>query len=139
MQIKPGAPIWFGVKETEQAGPGESRSAPCCVFGLPGNPVSSMVCCELFVRTAIRRLMGIDPAEPKLLRGRLSKDHFNAGNRPTYHPARWEWTGQGGNVEPVKWVGSADLSATVEANALAVFADGDRNYPSGSMIDVLLW
>jgi molybdopterin molybdotransferase len=98
-----------------------------------------MVCCELFVRPAIRRLMGIEPAVATPLRGRLTREHFNVGSRPTYHPARWEWTEHGGSVEPVKWVGSADLSATVEANALAVFADGDRNYPTNSLIDVLLW
>jgi molybdopterin biosynthesis enzyme len=97
-----------------------------------------MVCCELFAGTAIRRLMGIEPAIPKPRRGRLTRRHFNAGSRPTYHPARWDWTEQGGRVEPVKWVGSADLSATVEANALAVFSEGDRNYPAESMIDVLL-
>jgi molybdopterin molybdotransferase len=125
--VKPGQPIWFGVR------------GPCYVFGLPGNPVSSMVCCELFVRAAIRKLQGIEPAVPKPLRGRLTREHFNAGNRPMYHPARWEWTEQGGSVELVKWVGSADLAATVEANALAVFAEGDRKYSAGSMIDVLLF
>ncbi len=98
-----------------------------------------MVCCELFVRTAIHRLLGIEPAVPTPLRGRLTREHFHAGSRPMYHPARWEWTEQGGSVEPVKWVGSADLSATVEANALAVFAEGDRKYSAGSLIDVLLF
>ena len=151
--VKPGQPIWFGVREaldsrTRQSSGGhenpnsgefgDPQRGPCYVFGLPGNPVSSMVCCELFVRTAIRKLIGIEPAVPTPWRGRLTRDHFNAGSRPTYYPARWEWTEQGGSVEPVKWVGSADLSATVEANALAVFAEGDRNYSAGSMNDVLL-
>jgi molybdopterin molybdotransferase len=139
VHVKPGQPIWFGVKRAA-APPGPNRqSSMCYVFGLPGNPVSSMVCCELFVGTAIRGLMGIEPVLPTPLRGRLTREHFNAGSRPTYHPARWEWTEQGGSVEPVKWVGSADLSATGEANALAVFAEGNRNYLAGSLIDVLLW
>ena len=178
VQVKPGQPIWFGVREasssqtrqhspdsrTHQSSPGSRtrqssggvddpnsgefsdgsggnsnlQSGPCYVFGLPGNPVSSMVCCELFVRTAIRKLMGIEPAVPMPMRGRLTRDHINMGNRPTYFPARWEWTEQGGSIEPVKWVGSADLSATVEANALAVFSEGDRKYSAGSVIDVIL-
>ncbi|MBI3866166.1 MAG: molybdopterin molybdotransferase MoeA [Planctomycetia bacterium] len=137
--VKPGQPIWFGVKEPSGATRPVGAVRPCCVFGLPGNPVSSMVCCELFVRTAIRALAGIEPAEPRPMRGTLTRDHRNVGNRPTYHPAKWEWTEQGGRVEPVKWVGSADLGATVEANALAVFADADRNYTSGSIVDVLLF
>ncbi len=98
-----------------------------------------MVCCELFVRTAIRRLMGIEPAAATPWRGRLTKDHFSGGNRPTYYPARWEWTETGGVVEPVKWKGSADLSATVEANAMVLFPEGDRTYAAGTLVDVFLW
>src|SRR5262249_22274153 len=40
VRIKPGQPLWFGVAV--------AGGVRCCVFGLPGNPVSSMVCCELF-------------------------------------------------------------------------------------------
>jgi molybdopterin molybdotransferase len=98
-----------------------------------------MVCCELFVRTAIRRLMGIEPAPPTPVRARLTRDHFSGGNRPTYHPARWELTESGSAVEPVRWVGSADLSATVEANAMALFPDGERMYSTGTVLDVFLW
>jgi molybdopterin molybdotransferase len=137
VRVKPGQPIWFGVLEAHRS----IRPPPtqqCYVFGLPGNPVSSMVCCELFVRTAIRRLMGIEPAAPVPLRGRLTCDHFNSGNRPTYHPARWEMVGTEAVVTPVKWIGSADLIATVEANALALFAEGDRMYGAGTLVDVIL-
>ncbi len=143
VRVKPGQPIWFGVLDGvvngEIAGKTGSEAARCHVFGLPGNPVSSMVCCELFVRTAIRRLVGIEPALTAPLRGRLTRDHFNGGNRPTYHPARWELSDAGGTVEPVKWTGSADLSATVEANAMVLFAEGDRQYRAGEMVDVFLW
>lgn len=139
VRVKPGQPVWFGVLEAAAAGRRDSAAASCHVFGLPGNPVSSMVCCELFVRTAIRRLMGIEPAAADPLRGRLTRDHFNSGNRPTYHPARWEWGESGAVVEPVKWVGSADLSVTVEANAMVVFPEGDRMYQAGTIVDVFLW
>jgi molybdopterin molybdotransferase len=127
VRVKPGQPIWFGVADS------------CCVFGLPGNPVSSMVCCELFARTAVRRMMGIEPAALPGLRARLLRDHFNGGNRPTYHPARWEMTESGSAVEPVKWAGSSDLSATVEANAMVLFPQGGRAYSAGTLLDVFLW
>jgi molybdopterin molybdotransferase len=146
VRVKPGQPLWFGVLDPrENPGTGHSggksarRFSPCCVFGLPGNPVSSMVCCELFARTAIRRLMGIEPAVAAPVRARLTKDHFSGGNRPTYHPARWEATGIEGVVEPVRWVGSADLCATVEANAMVLFPEGERRYLAGTMLDVFLW
>ena len=79
------------------------------------------------------------PAAPVALRCRLTRDHFNSGNRPTYHPARWELAETGAVVEPVKWIGSADLSATVEANAMALFPEGDRMYLAGTVVDVFLW
>ena len=132
VRIKPGQPIWFGVSNN-------AAGNECCVFGLPGNPVSSMVCCELFVRTAIRRLMGIEPAAPTPVRGRLTKDHFSGGNRPAYCPASWTLSENGAAVEPIKWSGSADLYATVEANAMALFPEGDRMYPAGTVVDVFLW
>lgn len=139
VRVKPGQPIWFGVLESASAGKTGTAAARCHVFGLPGNPVSSMVCCELFVRTAIRRLMGIEPAAAVPLAARLTRDHFNSGNRPTYHPARWEWSLSGAVVEPVKWSGSADLCATVEANAMVLFAEGDRLYRAGEAVDVFVW
>jgi molybdopterin molybdotransferase len=149
VRVKPGQPVWFGIMDSRLGGDRESDGgllstsepacSPCCVFGLPGNPVSSMVCCELFARRAVRRLMGIEPVVLPGLRARLLRDHFNAGNRPTYHPARWELADPGPVVEPVKWVGSSDLSATVEANAMALFPDGGRMYPAGTMLDVILW
>jgi molybdopterin molybdotransferase len=146
VRIKPGQPLWFGVNSTTRDAkplPGQfgagSNANRCHVFGLPGNPVSSMVCCELFVGTLVRRLMGLEPAVPRTFRGRLAREHYHKGNRPTYHPARWEWTEYGGTVETVKWVGSADLSATVTANALAVFNEPDRLYPADTLIDVMMW
>jgi molybdopterin molybdotransferase len=149
VRVKPGQPVWFGIMDSRPAGErrsdggvpqsSEPACSPCYVFGLPGNPVSSMVCCELFARTGIRRLMGEEPAVPVPWRARLTKDHFNSGNRPTYHPARWESTDSGSVVEPVRWVGSADLCATVEANAMVLFPEGERMYPAGTLLDVFLW
>ncbi len=150
VQVKPGQPVWFGIRERRpEPAPGKeggdfnggnvSQPAPCYVFGLPGNPVSSMVCCEMFVRTAIRRLLGIEPAFPESFPAKLARDFSSRGNRPTYHPARWEWTEAGVVVEPVQWAGSADLNATLGANALALFPEGNRTYPAGTMVDVFLW
>ena len=53
VRLKPGKPVWFGVL-TRPAG-----AAPTLVFGLPGNPASSLVCFELFVRPAIAILAGL--------------------------------------------------------------------------------
>jgi molybdopterin molybdotransferase len=131
VEVKPGKPVWFG----ELREGSESRF----VFGLPGNPVSSLVCFELFARTALRRLMGVEPAEPQPVRARLEQPHVARGDRPTYHPARLSWSENGPTVRTVRWHGSSDLCGTLEANAMALFPAGDAEYASGSVVDVFLW
>ena len=74
VSLKPGKPIWFGVRE--QSG---HRTL---VFGLPGNPVSSLACFELFVKTAIQGLSGRSPLVP-WQPIRLANDFQTRGNRPT--------------------------------------------------------
>jgi molybdopterin molybdotransferase len=138
IRMKPGKPLWFGVfdRPTKTGTTGADR---CYVFGLPGNPVSSMVCCELFARAALRRLMGIEPAVAVPLQARLTEEHSMRGNRPTYHPARLEWQPTGPAVHAVDWIGSSDLRATVDANALVYFPPGDRVFRAGEMVDVYPW
>ncbi len=139
VQIKPGQPLWFGVCERPAEGGAGSQTGRCYVFGLPGNPVSSMVCCELFVKTAVRKLMGIEPAAQIPVRARLKVAHQGSGNRPTYHPAHLEFTSEGACVQTVPWVGSSDLSATVAANAMALFPAGDRLFEVDEVLDVFAW
>lgn len=132
VDIKPGKPIWFGSLA-------RLDGSTCHVFGLPGNPVSSMVCFELFARTTIRRLMGVEPAEPQSLPARLEVEHTSKGDRPTYHPARIRWTADGPTVSPVRWHGSSDLHATVDANGTALFPPGNQTYHPGDIVQVHLW
>ena len=132
VNVKPGKPVWFGVLEN-------SPTARTLVFGLPGNPVSSMVCFELFVRPALRRLMGFSLAELTRVKARLTQPHTTKGERPTYQPARLEWHDGGPTVTAVPWVGSSDLRATVAANSMALFSIGDQTYEAGSIIEVIAW
>src|SRR5213596_3678197 len=57
--IRPGKPVSFGVRDAT------------LVFGLPGNPVSSLVGCELFVKPALRAMQGLAQPLPPLEEGRL--------------------------------------------------------------------
>lgn len=134
VNVKPGKPVWFGVKVQPEPGGGRKY-----VFGLPGNPVSSLVCFELFVRTGIRRILGREPSEPRAISARLVKAHIARGDRPTYNPAHLEWTASGPIVTPLPWHGSSDLQATVDANAMALFPAGDRTWAEGACVDVIRW
>ncbi|MBL8849068.1 MAG: molybdopterin molybdotransferase MoeA [Planctomycetaceae bacterium] len=130
--LKPGKPVWFGVYDPPT---GPRR----CIFGLPGNPVSSMVCCELFVQTAVRVLAGRTPPQPVAVPARLAVPHSHRDDRPTFIPAFLETTANGPLVTPVAWKGSADLRATVNANALIFMPAGAREYDAGTKVDVYNW
>jgi molybdopterin molybdotransferase len=132
VNIRPGKPLWFGVWTRTGGDP-----RPTYVFGLPGNPVSSLVCFEVFVRPCLQRLMGFESAGHQSLGARLEQEHVAQGERPTYNPARLGWGPQGPRVELVRWHGSSDLQAMVEADALAIFPGGEATYERGTLIDVI--
>jgi len=107
------------------------------VFGLPGNPVSSLVCFELFVRPAVRRLAGDDSGGLVETSAELKVAFTHRGDRPTYHPARLVEAGGRATIEPLRWQGSGDLKTLVDANALACFPSGDHDFSVGETIRVL--
>ena len=162
VELKPGKPVWFGVREFCVARPESSKGVEsitqttpfedsgratqiagspsrCYVFGLPGNPVSSLVCCELFVRTAIRRLMGEQTPLPRPLPARLEHDYSAQADRPTYHPAKLMWSPEGATVKLVPWHGSSDLCGTVAANGMAFLSGEAKEYHAGDMLEVIPW
>ncbi|MBI3467856.1 MAG: molybdopterin molybdotransferase MoeA [Planctomycetes bacterium] len=134
VQLKPGKPLWFGALARST---GEKL-----VFGLPGNPVSSFVCFELFVRPAIARLAGRPFHGHSFVEAALAKPHLQRGDRPTFHPARWRAPEGKENrlptVEPLPWQGSGDLRGLVAANGLAYFPPGDRQFERGEVIRMLM-
>jgi molybdopterin molybdotransferase len=123
--MKPGKPVFFGTGPRGTA-----------VFGLPGNPVSSLVCFELFVRPALRRLGGHPDALRNPVRAALAEQFRHRSDRPTYHPAVLEESAGGRRVATVAWLGSPDLKALARANALALFPPGEAVYTAGQPFDV---
>ncbi len=127
VKMKPGKPLWFGKKDRT------------LVFGLPGNVVSTFACFNVFVRPAIEKLMGRVEERPMFqnhVAGELTKEHICRGPRTTYWPAKYEWGNGRVTVEPLNWLGSADLKTFVYANCFAIFA-GDKIFSKGEVVDVL--
>src|SRR6266581_9495370 len=124
--IRPGKPAVFGVCQGKP------------VFGLPGNPVSTMVTFQLFVAPGIDLLSGAEARALPLLEARLA-DALN--ERPGLDhllPARIEWRGATPEVKALKWQGSGDLAALAEANCfLLVPAEGEK-IAAGERVSVLL-
>jgi molybdopterin molybdotransferase len=135
--MKPGKPVFFGVAPPPSPPcEGGARGGSTYVFGLPGNPVSAMVCFELFVRPAIQGVMGYPP-EPRLVKAALTEDFAYNTDRPTYHPAQLTAGEHGWQVRAVPWFGSPDLRAVAPANALVIFPAGDHRHQAGAIYDVL--
>ncbi|HZT82922.1 MAG TPA: molybdopterin molybdotransferase MoeA, partial [Gemmataceae bacterium] len=125
VEMKPGRPVFFGTR------------GDTLVFGLPGNPVSSLVCFELFVRPAIRRLGGHADAGPRLVRATLAEDFAYRTDRPTYHPAWLDTAEDGWRVRAVPWFGSPDLRGLTRANAFVLFEAGEHLHRAGHKYPVL--
>ncbi len=138
VEMKPGKPIWFGIRDrSDQSDHG--NCSVCYVFGLPGNPVSSLVCCELFVRAAIRRLMGVEPAIVPPNLAKLEHDYSTRTDRPTYHPARLTWEAGSLAVTLVPWHGSSNLCGTAAANGMAYLSGEARQYRVGDELETYGW
>ena len=131
VRLKPGKPVWFGVL------PRDGGRPATLVFGLPGNPVSSFVCFELFVRAALAALAGHRRRPPASLRATLASEYTHRGDRPTFHPSVLHFQDDGTTVEPLDWAGSSDLAGLARANALACFPAGNSTHAAGSTVDIL--
>jgi len=120
VSVRPGRPTLFAQK-------GERH-----VFGLPGNPVSTFIIFEVFVKPYLFRRMGLDWT-PRSWRGTLAVAiRRSAADRTEFLPVRV----RGGTVEPVRYHGSAHLNALAEADGLVRVEIGVREVPQGSPVDV---
>src|SRR4029077_5722231 len=123
--MKPGKPVLFGSRDQT------------LVFGIPGNPVSALVCFELFVRRAVRILGGHGDPGPEVVQAVVEEDFAYATDRPTYHPALLHTEASGWRVRMVPWLGSADLRAVTQCNSFAVLPAGDSQLKAGQKQSVL--
>lgn len=124
--IKPGKPFFFGVR-------GEQR-----VFGLPGNPVSSFVIFEVFVRPFLGEAAGLASLRREVLRARLVQRYAHRMDRTCFLPARLERDGNDLAAELVEWNGSADLVGLTRADALAIVPANTEAVEKGEWIDVMI-
>jgi len=125
INLKPGKPLLFGTLGTK------------LVFGLPGNPVSSFVGFELFVRPAVCKMAGQAEPGPNFVTIPLATDLKTDNNRVTFLPGRLEAAANGYQVRPGKWFGSADLRAMLTTNALIRVPAGELALAAGTSVSVL--
>jgi molybdopterin molybdotransferase len=127
VRVKPGKPLWFG------------RRGATLVFGLPGNPLSSIVGFCVFIEPALRRLQGERDARPRLARGRLATPAAPSDDRTTFLTSRIA-PGADGVLEatPTERQGSHMTGALGESDGFAVVPHGAGELPAGSAVELLL-
>ncbi len=123
--MRPGKPLWFGVREGT------------LVFGLPGNPVSSLVCFQLFVRPALLALQGHAAPRPPFSRGTLTRAVPRNAARDDLVRARWTARGDGVQLEPISGQESHMIARAATANALVLVARGDGEAAAGESVPFL--
>lgn len=125
--MKPGKPILFAVRDEQ------------LIFGLPGNPVSSMVGFHLFVGPAIRKGMGRDAGWlPPMIAARAATPMRSKGDRLTYLRVRVRSEGRELTAHPMKLQGSGVTTSMIGANGLAIVPEGTTLIEEGSQVDVVL-
>ena len=124
--IRPGKPAVFGI----------CHGKP--VFGLPGNPVSTMVTFELFVAPAIDLLSGAEARALPLVEARLAEALNEKPGLTHFLPARVEWRAPTPQVKALKWQGSGDIAALAKANCFLVVSEDKGSIEVGESVSVLM-
>ncbi len=120
--IKPGKPVSFGVR------------GDTLVFGLPGNPVSALVGCELFVKPALRALQGLTAPLPRFQPGRLATGLRRNDARDDFVRARSRVDRDAVVLEPLRGQESHMIARAAAADALVHVPRGEGELAPGSTV-----
>jgi molybdopterin molybdotransferase len=135
LAMQPGKPQGFGFVGGERETEGGSRTARVPLLALPGNPVSSYVSFELFVRPAIRTLMGVEPVHRCSVRAVCEGGVTSSPKGKRQFLRGWYADGR---VTPVGGAGSHLVKALAHANALIVVPEDSVEVADGAEVDVVL-
>jgi molybdopterin molybdotransferase len=123
--VKPGKPLFFGVRDAK------------LVFGLPGNPVSSLVGLELFVRPAMRALQGLTEPGPPWRWGVLGTQLRRNASRDELVRARSRLDRECTSLDPLSGQDSHMIVRAAAADALVLVPRGDGELPAGAPVRYL--
>jgi len=124
-EIQPGRPVVFG-------------SHKKYFFGLPGNPVSTMVTFELFARPMIEGLAGMAPQRLIFLRARLKSEIRTKTGLKRFLPAVLSGEFENAEVELARWQGSGDIAALARANCYVVIPPDRERIEAGEWVSLLM-
>ena len=128
-KIQPGKPVVFGSCGT---------SHKKYFFGLPGNPVSTMVTFELFAQPMIEALAGMTPQRLIFLRARLKAEIRTKTGLKRFLPAVLSGEFENAEVELARWQGSGDIAALARANCYVVIPPERDRIEAGEWVSLLM-
>jgi molybdopterin molybdotransferase len=131
VRIQPGKPVVFGEVVLND------RTAP--FFGLPGNPVSTMVTFQLFALPLLDGLAGSKPQPLPFAQASLRSSFTTKTGLTRFLPAQMGGTPERPEVELVRWQGSGDLMAVSRANCYIVVPPDRERFAAGEAMTVLLF
>ena len=129
-QIQPGKPVVFGEVTSDEG------TTP--FFGLPGNPVSTMVTFQLFARAVLDALAGATPQPLTLACASLKAEFTTNVGLTRFLPAKLSGGPRCPEVELVRWHGSGDLMAAAQANCYIVVPPDRERFAAGETITILM-
>jgi molybdopterin molybdotransferase len=125
-KIQPGKPVVFG------------KACGKYFFGLPGNPVSTLVTFQLFAKPLIEALAGGAPQPLRFLQARLKSGITVKPGLTRFLPATLSGEFANTEVELVKWQGSGDVVSAAKADCYIVVPENGSAFSQGSVVNVLL-
>jgi molybdopterin molybdotransferase len=125
VEIRPGRPAVFAICQGKP------------VFGLPGNPVSTMVTFELFVAPALDILGGAEPRLLPLMKAKLARAVEERAALTYFLPALLDWPEGEPRVTLSPWQGSGDIATVARANCFLVVPQAKLKLAAGEWVDVL--
>jgi molybdenum cofactor synthesis domain-containing protein len=125
VKLKPGKPVFFGAREDAR------------FFGLPGNPVSAMVCFELFVRPALMQMMDRKDARRPHVQVYFDEDVENRFGRMHAMRVTLKRTEKGWRAESVGAQGSGLVSSLTKADALALIGPESEGVRAGEPVEAI--
>jgi molybdopterin molybdotransferase len=126
VKFKPGKPLFFGVRDDVR------------FFGLPGNPVSAMVCFELFVRPALMKMMGREDKRRPHIEVYFEQDVKNRFGRMHAMRVSLERTEKGWLARSVGAQGSGLVSSLTKADALALIGPELEGVRAGELVEAIV-
>lgn len=128
VQIQPGRPLVFGRYPKKDK----------YFFGLPGNPVSTMVTFELFVKPLLNGLAGVPGEKLKFLSAKLGSEIRTKTGLTRFLPASLCGEFQRAEVNLVRWQGSGDIAATAKSNCYIVVPPDREQIAAGEWVSVMM-